>query len=107
MSNNHADRVELFNSELGLPAFADCRKPSPRRLRKLVDSFDAELSGVSALGDQIFTDGWGAKAMGARAILVPPIRDKRTLFFRAKRLLEKPFLGIYRKRHAQVEEYDK
>lgn len=99
VSNNHADRVELFNSELGLPAFADCHKPSPRRLRKLVDSFGAKLSETSALGDQIFTDVWGAKKMGARAIMVPPIRDKKTLFFRAKRLLEKPFLRMYRKRH--------
>ena len=99
VSNNHADRVELFNSQLGLPAFADCHKPSPKRLRRLVDSFGASLEETSALGDQIFTDVWGAKVMGSRAILVPPIRDKKTLFFRAKRLLEKPFLRIYRKRH--------
>lgn len=99
VSNNHKDRVELFNSELGIPAFADCHKPSPRRLRRLVDSFGASLEETSALGDQIFTDVWGAKKMGARAILVPPIRDKKTLFFRAKRLLEKPFLRLYRKRH--------
>ena len=102
VSNNHADRVELFNSELGLPAFADCHKPSPKRLRKLVDSFGAELSQTSALGDQIFTDVWGAKKMGARAILVPPIRDKKTLFFRAKRLLEKPFLRMYKKRNGMI-----
>lgn len=99
VSNNHADRVELFNSQLGLPAFADCHKPSPKRLRRLVDSFGADIGATSALGDQIFTDVWGAKKMGARAILVPPIRDKKTLFFRAKRLLEKPFLRMYRKRH--------
>jgi HAD superfamily phosphatase (TIGR01668 family) len=99
VSNNHADRVELFNSQLGLPAFADCHKPSPRRMRRLMESFGATLEETSALGDQIFTDVWGAKAMGARAILVPPIRDKKTLFFRAKRLLEKPFLRVYRKRH--------
>ena len=99
VSNNHAPRVELFNRELGLPAFADCRKPSPRRLRRLVESFGADIGKTSALGDQIFTDVWGAKAIGAKAILVPPIRDKKTLFFRAKRLLEKPFLRIYRKRN--------
>ncbi len=99
VSNNHEDRVALFNSELGLPAFADCHKPSPRRLRRVVESFDADVGETSALGDQIFTDVWGAKQIGARAILVPPIRDKKTLFFRAKRLLEKPFLRIYRKRN--------
>ena len=101
VSNNHADRVELFNSELSLPAFADCHKPSPRRMRRLMESFGATVEETSALGDQIFTDVWGAKAMGARAILVPPIRDKKTLFFRAKRLLEKPFLRMYRKRRGK------
>jgi HAD superfamily phosphatase (TIGR01668 family) len=99
VSNNHADRVELFNSQLGLPAFADCHKPSTKRLRSLLATFEADVNETAALGDQIFTDVWGAKAIGARAILVPPIRDKKTLFFRTKRLLEKPFLRIYRKRH--------
>ncbi len=99
VSNNHAPRVELFNKDLGLPAFADCKKPSPKRLRKYADAVGAVNSRTAALGDQIFTDVWGAKKMGARAILVPPIRDKKTLFFRAKRLLEKPFIRKYRKIH--------
>lgn len=101
VSNNKERRVTLFNSELGLPAFADCHKPSPKRLRKIVEQFGATIGETSALGDQIFTDVWGAKQIGARAILVPPIRDKKTLFFRAKRLLEKPFLRMYRKRHGE------
>ena len=99
VSNNHRDRVELFNSQLGLPAFADCHKPSTKMLRKILKQFDAKIEETSALGDQIFTDVWGAKTIGARAMLVPPIRDKKTLFFRAKRLLEKPFLRMYKKRH--------
>ena len=99
VSNNKEPRVTLFNSELGIPAFADCHKPSPKRLRKIMAQFGATVEETSALGDQIFTDVWGAKQIGARAILVPPIRDKKTLFFRAKRLLEKPFLRIYKKRH--------
>ena len=97
VSNNHGDRVELFNRELGLLAFADCKKPSPRRLRRYADAIGAVNERTAALGDQIFTDVWGAKKMGARAILVPPIRDKKTLFFRAKRLLEKPFIKKYKK----------
>ena len=99
VSNNHRERVELFNSELGLPAFPDCHKPSTKMLRKIMKQFGARVEETSALGDQIFTDVWGAKTLGARAILVPPIRDKKTLFFRAKRLLEKPFLRIYKKKH--------
>ena len=50
VSNNHADRVELFNSQLGLPAFADCHKPSPRRMRRLMESFGATLEETAAYG---------------------------------------------------------
>lgn len=101
VSNNNEERVQLFNSQLGLPAFADCKKPSPRRLKKYADSIGAVLSETSALGDQIFTDVWGAKKMGARAIMVPPIRDKKNLFFKTKRLLEKPFIRKYKKIHEE------
>ena len=101
VSNNHKERVELFNSELGLPAFYDCKKPSPKRLRKYASAIGAVLSETSALGDQIFTDVWGAKKMGARAIIVPPIKDKKNLFFKTKRLLEKPIIKKYRKIHEE------
>ncbi len=99
VSNNNAERVERFNRELGLVAYADCHKPSPKRLRKYAESVGANLGETSALGDQIFTDVWGAKCIGARAILVPPINDKKTLFFRFKRWLEKPFIKKYYKTH--------
>jgi HAD superfamily phosphatase (TIGR01668 family) len=102
ISNNHPPRVELFNSKLGLPAFADCHKPSPKRLREYAKAIDAEIEKTSALGDQIFTDVWGAKKIGARAIIVPPIRDKKTLFFRFKRWLEKPFIRKYKKLHKEI-----
>ena len=97
VSNNHRERVELFNSVLGLPAFYDCKKPSPRRLKKYAAVIGAVLPETAALGDQIFTDVWGAKKMGARAILVPPIKDKKNLFFKTKRFLEKPFIKKYKR----------
>jgi predicted HAD superfamily phosphohydrolase YqeG len=34
-----------------------------------------------------------------RAILVPPIKDKKNLFFRFKRALEKPILNHYFKKN--------
>lgn len=99
VSNNNRERVELFNSKLGLLAFPDSHKPSKRRLLKISRAIDADISATAAIGDQIFTDVYGAKLIGARAIMVPPINDKRTLFFRAKRLLEKPILKKFKKLH--------
>ncbi len=99
VSNNNAERVRRFNKTLGLVAYADCHKPSPKRLRQYAESVGANIEETAALGDQIFTDVWGAKCIGARALLVPPINDKKTLFFRFKRSLEKPFLKRYYKKH--------
>jgi len=36
-------------------------------------------------------------ALGLFCVLVKPIKDKKTLFFRTKRLLEKPILKRYMK----------
>ena len=98
VSNNHAPRVERFNRELGLLAFHDCHKPSKKRLLRIAEKGGAALSETAALGDQVFTDVWGARMIGVRAILVPPIRDKKTLFFRFKRALEAPILRRFHKK---------
>ena len=98
VSNNHAPRVEQFNRELGLLAFHDCHKPSKKRLLKIAELGGAVLSETAALGDQVFTDVWGARMIGVRAILVPPIRDKKTLFFRFKRAMEAPILRRFHKK---------
>ena len=60
---------------------------------------ETEKETTVMLGDQVFTDVFAGKRMGLRAILVKPIRDKRTLFFRFKRWLEIPVLKIYSKDH--------
>ena len=98
-SNNHEPRVALFNRTLGVFTTWESKKPFARAVKAACAHFNVKENEAAVIGDQIFTDVWGAKKMGARAILVPPIRDKKTLFFRAKRLLEKPFLRLYRKRH--------
>ena len=63
-----------------------------------------EIFGVKAeeavvIGDQIFTDVWCARNAGALAILVKPIPYPENLFFKCKRILEKPFIRTYRRRH--------
>ena len=89
ISNNHADRVERFNAALALPTFPDAHKPLPRTAR------------AASLGDQIFTDVACARFCGMQAILVPPIRDKRTLFWRIKRALERPIIAAWRRRNGE------
>ena len=101
ISNNHAPRVELFNRTLGLPAYPDAKKPSRRALLAAMAEMGAEPTQTAGLGDQLLTDTLAVHRLGIRSIIVPPIRDKRTLFFRFKRLLERPFLRRYRKLHPE------
>jgi hypothetical protein len=49
------------------------------------------------IGDQILTDVWAAHNAGIRAILVPPINDRKDPLTKFKRVLEKPILKKYEK----------
>lgn len=97
ISNNHPPRVERFNKDLGLPAYPDSGKPKSRALLAAMAEMGVTREETAGLGDQLFTDTWAVHRLGMRSIIVPPIKDKTTLFFRAKRFLERPFLRRYRK----------
>ena len=99
VSNNGRERVELFNKALQLPAYYKAGKPFKKNLLNALNDMHSEVSHAAVMGDQIFTDVWAARNAGMKAILVPPIRDKRDLFTKFKRLLEKPILKSYEKRN--------
>ncbi len=101
ISNNHKERVELFNSELKFFATYDSRKPSGKCYRAAMAHLGTDRSNTAVIGDQVFTDVWSAKRLGLYAILVKPIKDKTSLFFRSKRALEKPILRRYAKKHGE------
>lgn len=99
VSNNDAARVELFNRDLGFPAFAKAGKPFRKSLVLAMEQMGSSADNTVMLGDQIFTDVYAGKNIGLHCILVKPINDKKTLFFRFKRALEKPILKQYQKIH--------
>lgn len=100
VSNNDENRVARFNSELGLTAFAKAGKPKTACLEKAVLELGIDKSEVVLLGDQLLTDCAAAKLFGIPAVIVPPIKDKKSLFFRFKRWLEIPYMKKYRKTHS-------
>ncbi len=95
ISNNHPPRVELFNKDLGLPAYPDSGKPASRSLLAAMAEMGVTPEETAGLGDQLLTDTLAVHRLKITSIIVPPIKDKRTLFFRFKRLLEKPFMKRY------------
>ena len=99
VSNNGQERVELFNKDLGLPAYYKAGKPFKKNVLNALSDMNVSPDEAILMGDQVFTDVWAARNAGIRAILLPPIKDKRDLFTKAKRLLEKPIIKRYKKRN--------
>lgn len=98
VTNNHKPRLMTFNATLGYPAFANSAKPFRRNMKKAMRAMGADAAHTANMGDQIFTDVWAGRRMRLFTVLVPPIKDKRDLFTRFKRLLERPFERAYYKK---------
>ena len=99
LSNNDRERVERFNRTLGLPAYWKSGKPFAKTLIRAMEEMGSDRTNTVVLGDQLLTDALAGKHIGLRVLIVPPIRDKRTLFFRFKRWCEKPFIRRFKKKH--------
>ena len=99
VSNNDWDRVNEFNRELGYPAYAKSGKPFIKNIIKVMEEMGTDKSNTAFIGDQIFTDVWAGKRAGLTVFLVDPIKDKTSLFFRAKRALEIPIKKAYWRKH--------
>ncbi len=99
VSNNHPPRVEEFNRTLGLFAYPDSGKPAKKTLLQAMQKMNVTPAETAMLGDQLLTDAYAGLHLGLPAIIVPPIKDKTNLFFRFKRLCERPFIRKYAKTH--------
>lgn len=98
MSNNKEDRVKSFADEVGSAYLYKAGKPLKKGYVKAM-----ELTGTSAtdtlfVGDQLFTDVWGAKRCGIHCVLTKPIDPKEEIQIVLKRYLEKIVLKEYEKR---------
>lgn len=98
VSNNNAERIDLFNKELRLPAYSKAKKPFKKNVLRAMADMGTDKTNTVLMGDQVFTDVWAARNTGIRAILVPPIKDKTDVFTKFKRLLEKPILKKYNRK---------
>ena len=107
VSNNDKERIELFNKDICLPAYYKAGKPFKKNVLSAMKDMGTAPDETILMGDQVFTDVWAARNAGIRAILVPPIKDKRDLFTRFKRLLEKPVLKKYNKKQMKKEKLQK
>ena len=97
VSNNDEERVKLFCDELGESEYiAKAGKPFARKIKRAMWRMGAEKSNTVLIGDQVFTDVYGAKRAGILAVMVDPLEAKETPFFGLKRKMEKIVLKNYK-----------
>ncbi len=99
LSNNNAKRVELFNEEIKAECVSNAKKPLLYGLKKAMARLGAQPQNTVLIGDQIFTDVRTGKRAGIKTVLVEPIEDKETAFFKFKRAMESIVLKDYRRGH--------
>ena len=107
ISNNKPERIEKYNALLALPAYPDSKKPSTKAIMRAIEQMGVTVEVTAGLGDQLLTDTLAVHRLDMISLIVPPIKDKKTPFFRFKRLLEKPFIARYYKKSKAKEDIAK
>ena len=95
VSNNQTPRVKPFADAVDSPFLPNAHKPAASGYRKALQLLGVSPEQALLVGDQLFTDVWGAKRAGIRTILVPRIHPKEEIQIVLKRLLERPVLALY------------
>lgn len=99
LSNNKEARVKMFNDDVQVQYIYDAHKPSVKNYQQAMKLLETDVTNTIFIGDQIFTDVYGANRAGIRTILVKPIHPKEEIQIVLKRYLEKIVLFFYRRKN--------
>ena len=97
LSNNKEPRVKMFNEKIGASYIFKAGKPGKIGYVQAMRKIGTNKKTTVFIGDQLFTDVWGAKRVGIRNILVKPINPKEEIQIVLKRRLEWIILYFYKK----------
>ena len=98
LSNNRDERVKPFADAVGSPYIYKAGKPGKRGYREAMRMMGTVPETTLFVGDQIFTDVWGANRCGIETILTSPIDPREEIQIVLKRRLEWFVLKSYRKK---------
>lgn len=102
LSNNKEPRVKMFNDDVHVHYICEAHKPSVANYEKAMELMRTDRDSTLFIGDQIFTDIYGANRTGIPTIMVKYIYWKEEIQIVFKRRLEAIILLCYRryrKRH--------
>ena len=106
LSNNNEERVKRFNKDIKNHYIYKANKPSKKGYEKAMQLIGTTTANTVFIGDQLFTDVYGANRVGLKTFLVKPIGKKEEIQIVLKRFLERIVLVFYR-RHLKKVNYEK
>ncbi len=98
LSNNRDERVKPFADAVDSMYIFKAGKPSKKGYMEAMKLMGTTPETTLFVGDQIFTDVWGANRCGIETILTRPIDPKEEIQIVLKRRLEWFVLKSYRKK---------
>ena len=98
LSNNKEPRVKSFAEDVGSSYIYKAGKPGKAGYQRAMKEMKTDSMTTFFVGDQLFTDVWGAKRMGLLNYLVKPINPKEEIQIVLKRYLEKIVLYFYHRK---------
>lgn len=96
-SNNKEPRVAAFAKAVNSKYIYKANKPSRSGYQKAMEMMGTNKDTTLFVGDQLFTDVFGANRTGIPTILVKPINPKEEIQIVLKRYLERIVLYFYKK----------
>lgn len=98
ISNNKGPRIIPFAEAVGVKNYiVDAHKPMVKSYKKAMELMGTDETNSMFVGDQIFTDVYGANRANMYTFLVKPIHPKEEIQIVLKRYLEKIVLKSYMK----------
>lgn len=99
LSNNGEERVKMFNDQVDCQYIFKAGKPLAKGYNSAMELMGTQKEETLFVGDQIFTDIWGANNAGIRSVLVQPIAKHEEIQIVLKRIPEKWILKGYLKKY--------
>lgn len=106
LSNNKEERVKRFNKDVKVFYIYNAHKPSVENYEKAMERMQTDRTNTIFIGDQIFTDIYGANRTEIPSILVKPIHPKEEIQIVLKRYLEKIVLFFYQRQKKKGRSYE-
>lgn len=97
ISNNKEERVTRFNREINIKYIHNAKKPAKKNYIRATKLMGTTIDNTVFIGDQLFTDVFGANRVGMLTYFVKPIGPKEEIQIVLKRKLERIVLRQYRK----------